>query len=701
MNGEFDNELLEMFIEETRENLQTMEEGLLNLEHDMHDQETIHVIFRCMHTIKGGAGLVGLKEINHFTHQLENLLAGIRDSQIKLDSQMFQLLFTGMDVLKKVVDERDFSSEILCRAIKAIDETLEQYGDLPRKDILLPLSDSRLTANTHILNLYRYRIRLRFPPEIFELGTDPLMLIAELDSIGNILESYCDISHLPLLEVLDPHIFYLQWTIVLETDKDRDAIEQIFIFVADESELIIEPIGVDDTGADDARVEGAGADSTRAEDHLIEISRNSLMPAEAEGKSKQTDTAGSTIRVDAEKLESILNYLAELLISQSRVKELVFSYIDVADDGEKHKKHTRKRAITAGFAEVDTIIHTIQEKVMNASMLSIGGTFSRYQRMIRDLAKEIGKEVEIEIEGRETELDKRIIEQIADPLKHLIRNAMDHGLESPDDRERVGKPRAGLISLKAFHQEGNIVIQISDDGKGIDEHAIYAKALANHWIEKGQQLSKQELYMLLFQPGFSTAERVTNISGRGVGLDVVMNNIQRLRGSIDIDSELGKGTMLTIKLPLTLAIIDGMMVRVGQERYIVPLNMISEFYKEKKGNIHKAEGKGVFIHLRGENLPYVALYELLNIPADYHTPDEGILVILQHNNRKLALMVDEIVGQEQVVIKSLRENLQQQIEGIAGVTILGDGRVAIILDIPTVYTMVKRRDIFRHPTFGR
>jgi len=310
--------------------------------------------------------------------------------------------------------------------------------------------------------------------------------------------------------------------------------------------------------------------------------------------------------------------------------------------------------------------------------------------MIRDLARDINKEVKIHIEGKETELDKQVIEQIADPLKHLIRNALDHGLETPDVREAIGKPREGTIVLRAFHQEGNIVIQISDDGKGIDEKAIFAKAIEKQIVSADEKLSKQEMYLLLFRPGFSTAKQVTDISGRGVGLDVVMTNIKNLRGTVEIDSEIGKGTTITIKLPLTLAIIDGMMVRVGQERFIIPLNMISEFIKASPEQVHQAEGRGAFIHLRGENLPYAGLYDLLDLDADCHTPTDGILVVLQHNNRKLALMVDDILGQEQVVIKSLKENMQQQIDGIAGVTILGNGMVAIILDVPTIYKMVKQ-----------
>ena len=304
--------------------------------------------------------------------------------------------------------------------------------------------------------------------------------------------------------------------------------------------------------------------------------------------------------------------------------------------------------------------------------------------MVRDLAREKGKEIELIIKGEETELDKKVIEQIADPLKHLIRNAVDHGLEGPEERKTRGKPAAGTIRLEALHQEGNVVIKISDDGRGIDEEAILKKAREKGFVDAEQRLSSAELHRLLFKPGFSTAHVVSDLSGRGVGLDVVLHNIQSLHGSIEISSEKGRGTSFSIKLPLTQAIIDGMMVRVGEEHFILPLISITEFIKAKPGDVRRVEGKGAVLSLRQEFIPYAGLYQYLQLQPEFEEPEMGILVILQEGRKKLALLVDDILGQEQVVIKNITENMGP-IDGIAGATILGDGRVAMILDVASLF----------------
>ncbi|OEF95954.1 hypothetical protein BHF68_10500 [Desulfuribacillus alkaliarsenatis] len=694
-----------MFLEETAENIQVMEEGLLDLEVNRDDADTINVIFRAMHTIKGGAGLVGLNRVNEITHKVENLLDSVRHGQISLSDDVFKTLFLSVDILKKMIEETDFDGQQVASDIDSLFLMLAEFSD---NGVDTAASDavSMDVSKSTTVNLRTFKISLQFQTTILETGTDPLMLLRELQEVGTVVECYCNTSKLPQLDQLVSHSFYLEWTVFLETDRPKSDIDDIFIFVVDDNEILIEDItdSIGDTFDNNLKtgellvdkglitereIENSLSKQKRIGDILAEDGKvlkkqvEKIVSKQEEAKSQESS---STIRVDTSKLESILNNLAELLISHSRVKELVISNMNW--QGEK-RNHTVNREILSAFDEVDKIIRVVQEKVMNTSMIPIGGTFTRFQRMMRDLAKEVGKEVKVHIEGKETELDKTVIEQIADPLKHLIRNALDHGLETPDEREARGKPRAGTIVLRAFHQEGNIVIQISDDGKGIDEQIIFAKAIEKGLVSEQEKLSQQEMYMLLFKPGFSTAKQITDISGRGVGLDVVMTNIKKLRGSVEMESEIGMGTTITIKLPLTLAIIDGMMVRVGQERFIIPLNMISEFYKATSEHMHKAEGKGLFMHLRGENMPYVSLADLLQLQGECHSPTDGILVILQNNNRKLAMMVDEILGQEQVVIKSLKENMQQQIDGIAGVTILGNGKVAIILDIPTIYKLVK------------
>ncbi len=382
----------------------------------------------------------------------------------------------------------------------------------------------------------------------------------------------------------------------------------------------------------------------------------------------------NTIRVDTRRLENVLNFVAELVICQSRIKELVSKQSEVDIE------------VFSSFQAADKIIRRIQEEVMKTSMIPIGSTFTRFQRMVRDTAAEKGKEIELIINGQDTELDKRVIEQINDPLKHMIRNSIDHGIEMPDEREAQRKPRQGKIWLNAYHQEGSIIIEVSDDGRGLDGEKIRLKAIEKGLIEEDQKLSLAEAQRLIMMPGFSTADKVTDISGRGVGLDVVATNIKSLRGSIESESEKGKGTKFFIKLPLTLAIIDGMMVTLGVEKFIIPLTSIEKFIKALPDDIKTIEGKGKVINLRNEYIPLASLYKLVGLPASKEDPTEGVLVIIKDAKKKIALLVDDILGQEQVVTKSVRDNYRQ-VEGIEGATILGDGRVAAILDVPSIIRM--------------
>lgn len=396
-----------------------------------------------------------------------------------------------------------------------------------------------------------------------------------------------------------------------------------------------------------------------------------------------------TIRVDTAKLENIMNNIAELLIAQSHVKETVLQ--------QSGAERSLNMEVNNSFEEVDKIIRRLQEEVMNASMVPVGDTFMRFQRVVRDLAKDLGKEVELVISGQDTELDKKVIEQISDPLKHLLRNAVDHGLEGPAEREAAGKKRRGIIRLHAFHLEGNIIIEISDDGRGLDEEAILNKALEKDLITEGNSLTQAEIHQLLFKPGFTTAREVSDVSGRGVGLDVVLNNIENLRGKIEVSSQKGQGTRFSIKLPLTLAIIDGIMVRVGEERFIIPLTSIIEFIKVKPGEIVQAEGKGQMLHLRKEYIPFNSLHLLFNVEPEFYSPLEGILIILKESGKKLALLVDEIIDQEQVVIKSVKDFMGDQ-RGMAGATILGDGTVAFILEVSSLFRM-SRDNLLTEPVF--
>lgn len=695
-----DDDLIMTFLEESTENLQTIEEGLLELEKEPANRELINVVFRAMHTLKGGAGLVGLTGVTEVAHHLESVLEKIRQSGEGLSEEIFNLLLDGTDIIKQMLENKDFTGESLQEKIEDLLQGLELVEEAGAADAIVK-QEKKVLENNY------YKVVLKFLPEIFETGTDPLMLLLEVEENANILENYMNTTALPDIYSLDPYQIYVFWTMFIESPRPKEEIDNIFIFVKDENDISVEDITderdiwfnpekltgellVERGLVSPEDIQDVIGKQKRTGELLIEegkISGGQMEKVIRTQQSFREQEQVDTIRVDTHKLENILNYIAELLISQSRVKALV-TQVTAADKSVDVEIHN-------AFQEVDKIIRRLQEEVMNASMIPIGGTFVRFQRMVRDLAREKGKKVDLIITGKETELDKKVIEQIADPLKHLIRNSVDHGLETPEERTAQGKAQEGTIQLNAFHQEGSIFIEIVDDGRGINEEAIMAKAVEKGLVDPNQELTSSEIQRLLFMPGFSTAKEVTDISGRGVGLDVVVTNIKNLRGGVELSSEKGKGTKFTIKLPLTLAIIDGMMIRVGEERFIIPLTAINEFIKARPGDIRQAEGKGLILHLRKEYIPYTGLFKLLNLEADHTSPTEGILVIMKDGRKKMALLVDDIIGQEQVVIKSMKENMEQ-VDGIAGATIMGDGKVAIILDVSTLFRLARQKEKVLH-----
>lgn len=652
-------ELVQVFLEESREILQQLENDLLEMEKNPEDSELIKRIFRGAHTIKGSAGLTGLDAISTLAHRLEDVFDQVRSTGEPMSRECFDTVFRSMDMLNRMVDMTAEGVVIPAGLADELKEQLrffiaEKSRGIPDReepacaDPLEPLPEKAV-----------FKIALCFKPDIMESGHDPLRFLEELQAKGKIREVHVNFSKLPEIGELDPYNIYLTWSVILETECTYGEIEEIFLFVLDDNDILIKK---------QKRIGEILVEEAKVAPKQIET------VVDKQHKAREQEQV-NTIRVDTRRLENVLNYIAELVISQSRVKELV------------SKQSQVDMEVFNAFQEVDKIIRRLQEEVMKTSMVPIGSTFTRFQRMVRDIAAEKGKAIQLVIDGQETELDKRVIEQITDPLKHMIRNSIDHGIEMPEVREAAGKPGTGTIWLNAYHQEGSIVIEISDDGKGLDGEKIREKAIEKGLIDEQQKLTVAEMQKLIMLPGFSTAETISDISGRGVGLDVVATNIQALRGSMDIESHLGMGTRFSIKLPLTLAIIDGMMVTVGGEKFIIPITFIIEFLKAGPRDIKTIEGTGRVVHIRNEFIPLAALHQLLGIPAHISDPTEGLLVIIKDAKKKIALLVDDILGQEQVVTKSLKENYRQ-VDGVAGATILGDGRVAIILDVPTLIKMV-------------
>ena len=690
-------ELVQVFLEESREILQKLENDLLEMEKNPEDHEIIKGIFRAAHTIKGSAGLIGLDAISTLAHRMEDVLDQVRSTGEPMTKKCYDTVFQSMDMLSRMVDMTAEGEQIPPGMADELKELLIFFigGKEPLVSVQSKCEEDKPVVLT---GKSVFKISMNFKPDIMESGNDPLRLIEELCGKGRVLEVNLNISKLPDLDEIDPYNMYLSWSVALETGCTYDELEAVFVFVVDDNRIKIDDItdsygdveGMAELKTGELLVNQDLIDDEQLIDSLkkqkrigeILVEENKVTPKQIESVLDKQKTARdsqqvNTIRVDTRRLENVLNYVAELVITQSKVKELVSKQSQVDPE------------VFSSFREADKIIRRIQEEVMKTSMVPIGNTFTRFQRMVRDTAAEKGKEIEMVIKGQETELDKRVIEQINDPLKHMIRNSIDHGIEMPDERQAQGKPRQGTIWLNAYHQEGSIIIEVSDDGQGLDGEKIRQKAVEKGLIDEEQKMSASEMQKLIMMPGFSTAEKVTDISGRGVGLDVVATNIMALRGSIYCESEKGKGTKFIIKLPLTLAIIDGMMVTVGSEKFIIPLTSIVKFIKANSGDIKTIEGAGRAIHLRNEYIPMVALYKLLGLTAYKEDPTEGLLVIIKDARKKMALLVDDILGQEQVVTKSLSENYQQ-VEGVDGATILGDGRVAAILDVPTLVRMASK-----------
>lgn len=715
------DDLLQVFLEESQEIIEQLEGDLLVLEKDQSNQGLIAGIFRAAHTIKGSAGLTGLDDISGLAHRLEDILDQVRSKNRQMSHHCFESVLLAVDMLKNMIGLAGEGQRLDSHEVETLKQRLTSFltGGIENEEAVTPGdSSSHEDGSSHeggsspeespgpedgsgheeadfaLAGASKdasriYRIFLKFKPDIFESGTDPIRLIGELAAKGEILKVETAIDELPPLPEFNPYRLYVSWDILFSSSLPYTDIEDIFIFVLDDNEIIIQE-------AAKQPCELSTEDSAgQAREQAVELppgQKRERAPEMPPGQSSDKPVvqspepvAGppavrkaepvSTIRVDTRRLENVLNFIAELVITESRVKELV------------GKQSGIDQEVFNYLQEMDKIIRRLQEEVMKTSMVPIGGTFTRFQRMVRDLAADQGKEVELAISGQETELDKRVIEQITDPLKHMIRNSIDHGIERPDEREAKGKPRTGRLSLAARHQEGSILIEVADDGAGLNPEAIFRKAVEKGLVEENTRLSNEDMLRLIMEPGFSTAAKITDISGRGVGMDVAATNIQQLRGSLDVESVPGQGTKFLIKLPLTLAIIDGMMVTVGEERFILPLTSIVEFIKARPEDIKTVEGAGKVVNMRNEYLPLAGLHKLLGLPADKTDPAEGILVIIRDNRKKIALLVDDILGQEQVVTKSLKDNYEQ-VEGVAGATILGDGRVAIILDVPTLIKMV-------------
>ncbi len=692
-----ENTIRDVFLGEAREILENLETDLVRLEEHW-DGELVNSIFRYIHTLKGSSGIAGFTAVYEFTHRLENLLDLVRSGKLPAGEKLIDLLLESLDWIKAGIEAGEEESAMLEeRKQKLLAEAEEYIGSIAGPAAVEAAPEEEPEAEKAIGFSY-FRVKARFRENIFEYGIDPLMVMEDLASLGVIEERKADRGRLPSLAAMDPEKCYLGWDMVVKTKQPLAKVEEVFLFVRDDNDISIEDV----TGRYTAeRGKDAFLEEKRIGEILVNkgiLTRKELTDVlsmqdvknrkigdlavekgyatdrdiqfalgEQEKIKKKIET--STVRVDTGKLDNLLNLLGEIVIGQSGISR-------IAEELDEEKGFRLKNALYG----LDRTTREFQEQIMSIRMIPIGPTFEQFRRFVRDSAHALSKEIHLNIEGGETELDKTVIERINDPLKHMIRNAIDHGIELPAERESGGKPRTGRITTRAYHQEGNVFIEVSDDGRGMDTARIRRKAESLGMIRPGEEVSGTRLLSFLFLPGFSTAEKVGDLSGRGVGMDVVKTNIESLRGTVDIETEPGKGSTFRIKMPLTLAIIEGMMVRVGKNVYIIPLLSIVESVQPKKEDIRTVKEKGEVLQVRNEYVSLVRLYELFHVESDFKNPWESLVVIVEAGMSRVGVMIDELLGQQQIVIKSI-ENYITRTRAISGAAIMGDGRVALIIDV--------------------
>ncbi len=580
-----DVEIVKEFLVESNDHLEDVESKILRLEESAEDLDIINGIFRPIHSMKGSAGFLGLKDIGKVSHELETLLDEARKSKLKITPEIIEILYEGLDILKKLrvsvvnkMDGKDVSADVV------------EYQPL--------LSKISQALGKNLASEPQKESEPQRPPEGVKLGE---ILVIK----GDVSEEQLEVA----LKEQSKHL----------------------------GQILVEK----------------GSTTPEKVNSALKI------------QNKMGKATSETVKVDTQKLDSLVNLVGELVIANALINEFLGSN---ANGANKNISHLNK------------IVKEIQDEVMSMRMVPLKSTFQKMARLVRDVSSKMGKKVHLEISGEDTELDKTVTEEIGDPLVHIIRNSIDHGIESNEERIAKGKPAEGLVRLDAFHRGGNIVIEIEDDGKGLCKERLLKKAIEKGLIEPNAPLSDQQIYNLIFAAGFSTAEKVTDISGRGVGMDVVKKNVERLRGKVDISTVEGKGTKISIKLPLTLAIIDGMIVQVGAEKYIVPMLSIEESIRPKKDDISTVLHRGELINVRGKLLPMVRLHNLYNVKPKKTNPWEALILIVEGEGHRCGLLVDDLLGQQQIVIKSLGEQFRN-IKGISGGAILGDGHIGLILDV--------------------
>ncbi len=642
---------IQVFRTEAAELFEQIESGLLDLLHDLTDQDQIDAVFRGLHTLKGSGAMFGFEALAAFTHHCETAFDRVRKGEVPATSELVAAVLEAQDHMQALVENpHGVQGNVGERLLARLHAAVGAGGD---SGVLTHLPTQSTADKPSTIRSATWEIRFRLPVNAMANGTNPLGLLDELAELGE-CEIVADTSTVPSLEVLNPSDLHLGWTVRLTTEQPQSAIDDVFIFVMDDMEI------------DVREIKAAVVTAPIVPEPLAETKKAAVEP-------KGNKTA-ENVRVPAERLDELMDRVGELVIAQSRLSQLAGGSADIL--------------LRSVSEDVERLSGELRDTMMVLRMVPIAQLFGRFRRLIHDLARETGKQIELETEGESTEVDKAVIERLADPLIHLVRNSCDHGLEKSDERIAAGKPAKGLITLVARQSGGDVTITIRDDGRGIDRQRVRAKAEASGLLAANAQVSDQDLLQMIFQPGFSTAAEVTNLSGRGVGMDVVKKSVEALRGTINIVSEPGVGSEISLAIPLTLAIIDGLLVRVGNGCYVIPLSAVEECLELSPEDDIRSRGRS-FISLRESLVPFIRLRELFHTgtaPGEFQK-----VVVVSTGSERVGLVVDQIIGDHQTVIKAMSK-LHHDVATFSGATILGDGNVALILDVAHLVTAGQQQE---------
>jgi len=646
------------FYEESLDGLDAMEQALLALDEGAEDPELINVVFRAAHSIKGGAATFGFTDVAAFTHVAENLMDEVRSGRRPMEKAVVELLLRSGDTVRDMLSLSMTGQPAATAESQAL---LAELSAMVSGGTAAPVAVAKAAAPAEAIE--GWDIAFRPFDYLLKSGNDPARMFRELEALGP-LSVTCDASKLPALADMDAESSYLGWTLRLDAGAKRAAVEGVFDWVDGDCDLTVTP-----------RIAAAASVATP-------VAAPVAAPAAAAPRAVRDPAANSessSVRVGIEKIDTLINLVGELVITQSMLSQF--------NDGVDA---SQLEMLRHGLAQLARHTRELQESVMSIRMLPISTVFNRFPRLVRDLAQKLDKKVVLDMRGETTELDKTVLEKIGDPLVHLVRNAIDHGLEMPEKRLAAGKGDTGTLRLEAFHRGGSIVVEVADNGAGLNREAIVAKAIQRGIIATGEGMSDEAVSDLIFEAGFSTAAATTDLSGRGVGMDVVRRNVMDLGGTVAIRSVQGSGTTFTITLPLTLAIIDGLTAAVGDEIYIVPLVSIIESVQVKPDTVRSVAGGGELFRFRDNWMPIVRLFDVFGCAGQRRAVDEGIVIVVEGEGTRIGLFVDELIGQQQAVVKSLEANYRR-VTGISGATILADGSVALIADVTGLVRMQARR----------